>query len=255
MSDKKHEILVGLETLKSVRTTPFLPGLVLHKAVDCPPGQALLTVSYVRAGTAVARDVTPGKMKEVKELLSTLNWDITPAEMLESAQHRAVSDKAMALSNKERSLRQEKRIAQDTGAKRQPASGALWGHSRDHLLPRFKFEAKETQLNTFKLDVKDLAFLKKEAYAGNRIGVYIIEMAGHEELCIIPKGDADDDLLLEATIVPLKGSGKSIFTLTVEHALAAVHGTVYELELSTGMYYAFSYERFLRLVKRGGVDT
>lgn len=253
MTASKVEVIIGLETLRPVRALPFLPGLVLHKSVDCPPGRAWQTVTYEPLGLAVAFHLEPGDMPLVKEELSKLKWNITPDLMLLSAEHKAASERVMALTNKERSLVQEKRIAKDVGGKLQPGSGSRSGYKRDVVLPRFKIEAKTTEHSTFGIDVKDLAYLKRESLLEGKVGVYIVQIAGSEELCIIPKDEADEDLLVEATIKLLRGAGKSTFTLTAAMAVGAVHGTVYELELHTGMYYCFSYERFLRLAKRGAV--
>jgi len=251
MTSKKHDIIIGLDSLRPVRATQFLPGLVVHKSADCPPGKDYLNITHAVTGLAVAFHLQPGDMLAAKEILSRASWTITPDILLESEEHRSLSELVMNSTNRSRSLKQEKRIAKDTGGKRQPASGARWGARRDVVLPRFKVEAKTTKHTTFSVDVKDLAFLKQQAYLENRVGVYIVEMDGKEELCVIPKAEADDELLVEATIKKVRCAGEKSFTLSVAMSVEAVHGAVFELETATGMYYCFSYERFLRLAKRG----
>jgi hypothetical protein len=253
MTAHRTEVLLGLDTLRSVRAIQFLPGLIIHKALDCPPGEAWQSITYERIGLAVVARIEPGDVGAAKLILAALDWDITPDQMLVSDAHKEAGEQVMALTNKERSNRQEARIAKDTGGRRQPGSGSRVGYTRDVVLPRFKIEAKTTLRSTYSLDIKDLAYLKKESLQEGKVGVYIVEMDGNEELCIIPKSEADDDLLLEATVKTLRGAGTSTFTLTSSMSVQAVHGTVFELELYNGMYYCFSYERFLRLAKRGGV--
>lgn len=253
MTAHRTEVIIGLEDLRPVRAIQFLPGLVIHKSVDCPPGEAWMTITYEAIGLAIAAHLEPADMAMAKHELSKLDWNITPDVMLLSDAHKEASERVMALTNQERSARQERRIAKDTGGKRQPASGSRWGARRDVVLPRFKIEAKTTIHDKFSLDVRDLGYLVREALQEGKVGVYMVEIDGAEELCIIPKDEADDDLLVEAKIRTLRGAGKSSFTLTSKMSLEAVHGTVFELELATGMYYCFSYERFLRLAKRGGL--
>jgi hypothetical protein len=251
MTSRKHDIIIGLDSLRAVRATQFLPGLIVHKSADCPPGKDFLNVTHAVTGLAVAIHLQPGDMLKAKEILAQASWTVTPDILLESEEHRLLSERVMSETNRARSLKQEKRIAKDTGGKRQPASGARWGARRDVVLPRFKIEAKTTKHSTFSVDVRDLGFLKQQAYLENRIGVYIIELDGKEELCIIPKAEADDELLAEATIKKIRCAGERSFTVTVAMSNDAVRGAVYELESASGMYYCFSYERFLKLAKRG----
>lgn len=251
MTSSRSEVVIGLDALRSVRATDFLPGLIVHKAVDCPPGMDYLTITHRATGLAVAPKLQPGDMKLAREVLEELAWDLPVDVILDSVSHQELSKKLMVKTNQERSKRQENRIAKDTGGKRQPASGARWGARRDVVLPRFKIEAKTTTRKSFQLDVRDLSFLKQQAYLEGKIGVYLVEISGKEDLCVLPKSEADDELLAGSTIQKMRGAGSSSFTLTAEMAVAAVHGTVFELELATGMYYCFCYERFLSLAKRG----
>lgn len=66
-----------------------------------------------------------------------------------------------------RSQLQERRIAQDTGGRVQPASGALSGAKSDvRLTGQLRIEAKTTSKNSFILKLEDLKKIMLEALSG-----------------------------------------------------------------------------------------
>jgi hypothetical protein len=250
----KVEITIGLDGCKTVRASDFLPGLTIHKAPDCPPGMDYLNITHLTSGQAIAVHVQPGQVARVKEILSRVNWSLPPPAILESAVHKQAHEEAMRATNRDVSLRQENRIAKDTGGKRQPASGARWGARRDIILPRFLIEAKTTKHATFYLDVRDLAFLRKQAYSVGKVPVYIVEVSGKEELVILPFYDVPEEALASTTLRNFYWQAHTSVSITAAMALEAVHGSTFAFELACGKYVGLCYERFLTFARSQVTD-
>jgi hypothetical protein len=77
--------------------------------------------------------------------------------------------------NQKRSIKQEKRVAQREGGRRQPASGAIPGFAGDVRLAReYRGECKFTRARSYTLKLFDLEKLEREAY-GDEIPVFDLE--------------------------------------------------------------------------------
>lgn len=67
--------------------------------------------------------------------------------------------------NQKRSIKQEKRVAEREGGRRQPASGALPEHKGDVRVPRrYRGECKTTKAKSYSVKLADLEKLEKQAY-------------------------------------------------------------------------------------------
>jgi len=250
------EILIGDDSVQSVRGHSFLPGLVLHKAPDCAPGETLFNVSHERSGMAVVTHMEPGAIAQVKAALMALDWTMLPDEFVRSDAHTRAREDAMKATGKTRSLAQEKRLAKSLGGKRQPASGARWGARRDVVLPRFLIEAKTTKATSFSVDLRDLEFLRKQATAAGKTPAYAIQLAGKEEIIILPLYEISDEETRGAEAKTLTKYGAQSFTVTATMQYeATVRNTIFVLETSFGMFVLVSYERFLHLAKKDVDDA
>lgn len=68
---------------------------------------------------------------------------------------------------KRKSAKQEKRTAKEFGGKLTPASGAMWGAKGDVRTEDFLIENKYTDANKYKLELKILEKIEKEALKDN----------------------------------------------------------------------------------------
>ena len=248
---RKVEITTGLDTCTVVRGYDFLPGLVLHKAPDCSPGAVLFNVSHVISGLAVARHLETGDIERAREILGAVSWAGIPEGFVTSEPHKTAHQEVMRLSNRERSERQEKKIAKDTGGRKQPASGARWGHRRDVILPAFLIEAKTTERTSYRIDLKDLEYLRKQAFGCGRVPAYLVGVAGHEEVAVLPYPELLPSDLEGATTVSRHLPTALGIPIDVNLAKATVDGEVRLFNMSIGCFAAMSYERFLYIAKAG----
>ena len=192
----------------------------------------------------------------MKEILSRVSWLSLPDEFVESEPHKAVYKEVVELTKKARSLKQEKRLAKQLNGKRQPASGARWGARRDVLLPRFLLEAKTTKATSFSLDLRDLAHLKRQAFAIGKTPAYVIQLEDKEELVVLPFHELTEDDVKGAPVKELTMYGKDSVTIDATMAYkACVECLIHILETSHGRYVLLSYERFLHIAKKGVDDA
>lgn len=248
---KRVDVTIGLYDSKQVRAYTFLPGLAIHKDPTGAPEDDYLNITYIRTGTAVATKIRHKDVKEAKRILAKADWTKPVDKVQESEHHKQVSLEAMKLSNHEKSLKQETRIAVETAGKRQPGSGSRWGARRDVITPRFLIEAKTTGNGVYYLDTADLGFLRKQAYTKSRVPAYIVGVQAKEELVLLPTQDCEDDVVTGAEILTRNWATKTSISLTAEMAETCMKDKIYRLDLSIGTFYCMCYTRFLVVAKRG----
>lgn len=146
----------------------------------------------------------------------------------------------MKKTSKQLSVKQERRIAQDLGGRTTPASGARWGARRDVRSDAWLVEAKTTGQPRYRVEDRDLDFLKKQAYRIGKTPAYVVEFQGHGELAVVPIDVLDRPLTCHQD-----STGQSGFTLQVGDLVCAPthHKT------ASGDYAVIPYDWFLELVR------
>ena len=247
---KKITVLAGLS--RTERRFPFVsiaPGLVAHQPPDCNKKSGLLNISHQESGLAVIQYVPHVRLPEVIILLSKTRWDKDIYVIYNSQNHFDLVKEAILLTSKERSERQEKRIARDLNGKRQPASGARWGYRRDVITPDFLVESKTTQSNAYRVINKDINFLKRQAYKQGKIPAYIVEILNCSEVVILPEQDIGEEALTELTEVQSPKSSGKAFSVTAELVSFLTPAAFAQVALNSGVYIILNYEKFLDFAK------
>lgn len=145
----------------------------------------------------------------------------------------------MKKTPKQRSIKQERRIAQDLGGRTTPASGARWGARRDVRSDAWLVEAKTTGQPFYRVDDKDLLFLKQQAYRIGKTPAYVVEFQGRGELAVVPLDVLEEQLTCHQDVTRQLG-----FTLqTGDLTCPPIHFTT-----SSGDYAVIPYSRFLSLI-------
>lgn len=143
-----------------------------------------------------------------------------------------------APTSKQRSVKQERRIAKDLGGRVTPASGARWGARRDVKSDAWLIEAKTTGQSSYRIEDKDLEFLLRQAYRIGRTPAYVIEFQGQGELVVLPAETVER----QAPNV-LDVAGRSGITLRVEH----LQQVPLRAHAAGRDYAVMSYDEFLLL--------
>lgn len=182
----KERRAVGVETL---------PGLLLTTPPD-KSFQGTHTITHKSSGLYILRGVQESKLQGVLKILRKVDWDVPMYTIYDCEDYRDVVDEAVMYTKKQRSKRQEDRIAKDVGGRTQPGSGAVWGYRRDVVTPEFMIEAKTTRGKSHRAIVKDLEFLRKQAYEREKIPAYIItfEGEGGYDAVLVPTWDYEPDV-------------------------------------------------------------
>ena len=249
-SAEKIAVVFGINNKE--RRFPYVDiaeGLVAHQPPDCNKKSRLLNITHKKSGMAVIQYVPHVRLPEVISILSGVSWNLSIFDIYRSDKHFKLTEEAILLSTRKRSERQEQRIAEDLGGKRQPASGARWGYRRDVITPLFLIEAKTTQADRYRLCGKDLKFLIKQAYQTGRIPAYIIELGGSPEVVVIPANDVAPEFLEGVTYVGIQPKANDAIVLHRELTNQLSANTYVGFDLGGSEYHIFSYEKFLQFSK------
>lgn len=251
---RKVDVTVGLTACKQVYAYDLVPGLVVHPTLgDTDSSTHRVNITHERSGLAIVTSLEDTRLAEAKKLVQTLEWvTVLPDDFMEDTRYVEVVTSLEAMSTKtnaERSKSQETRIAKVFGGKRQPASGSRWGARRDVITPKLLIEAKTTIHDSYGVVVEDLAYLREQAYKASRVPAYFVEVAGKEELIVVPYDDVSHRI--DKYTYANKADNATI-TLTKEMASdAAKTGAVQVIDTARGKFAVVGYETFLGIMKKG----
>lgn len=233
---------------------PFLPGLYFHK----PPGKTNkdteYAVTHIKSGLAVLRLVDEKHLELCRMILGRVDWDRGAEDIFKDTTYDVVIKEALAVTTRQESTKQEKRIAGDLGGKPQPGSGSVWGYRRDVVTPTILVEAKTTKTPKYSLSLKDLDHLKFQAYSDGKIPAYIVEFSGRGEIVIVPAQDLDEEYktsLGVITNIGCKDKYSKSLTLSTKVVAGIFEGSCSSFSVDKDEYYIINYEKFLPFAKRG----
>jgi len=232
---------------------PFLPGLCMHRMPTSGKISELYNITHNNSGLAVLSSVAEKNLELARMVLGRLLWDRSSAAIFEDERYHKLMEEADAvLTNHERSKKQEKRIAEDVGGKRQPASGSRWGCKRDIVSPRLLIEAKTTRSAKQAVSIKDLHFLTKQAYQQGKIPAYVIELGSKEEVVVIHSQDIAEDVFSEFNEQKeINCQTKKSFSITSGLVDWLGSDNCALIVTSSGTYALLNYYFFLEVAKRG----
>lgn len=247
-------VYVGDEGRRSrVEGIPFLPGLYAHKPpVKRYAPQGAYNITHGESGLAVLRHIPEEQLEVVRMILGRMTWDKPSRVIFYDRRYQKLTEEVLAtLTNHQASERQEKKIEKDIDGKRQPASGSRWGAKRDIITPSVLIEAKTTRKTFYRLSLRDLSFLRKQAYGQAKIPVYIISVGGLEDIAIMPMDDIPTDLIGGAVVTTMGVEGRK--HLRIDAGLCETVGRhqLYRIKTDRFTYLVLDYERFLKFAKQG----
>lgn len=231
---------------------PIVRGLYAHKAPDRSKKSGLLNITHSDSGLSIMQYIPSDFLPMVIEQLSKLEWAVPSGTIYSSNKHfNLIRRTIQMLTSKQRSDKQENRIAEDLQGKRQPASGSRWGYRRDVITPSFLVEAKTTETTSYRLEDKDLAFLRDQAYEKGKIPVYIVELKGKSEVAVVPTDDVDPACLKAGLNKQISKKESKSFSINLNTAQFVSDGGSITVTLPSGDYTVVGYEQFLEMAKVG----
>lgn len=233
---------------------PFLPGLYFHKPPGKGRGDTDYAITHIKSGLAILHLVEERHLELCRMILGRVDWDLSAEDIYSDETYDVVVQEALAVTTREESNKQEKRIAKDLGGKPRPGSGSVWGYRRDVITPTLLVEAKTTKTNKYTLNLKDLLHLKFQAYSDGKIPAYIIEFAGKGEIVIVPSQDIDEEFresLGNLRVLPSKDKRAKSLTLSTSIVVQVFGGTNASFSIDKDEYLIINYEQFLPFAKRG----
>jgi hypothetical protein len=244
---------------KEVEAFPFLPGLYIHRSLDRPKSASLFNITHVGSGLAVLVYVPEVRIELMRMVLGRMCWDFPVTVVFKNIKYYSLVLEALELlSGKDRSDKQEDRIAEDTEGRRQPASGSRWGYRRDVITASFLIEAKTTSKGTLSVSIMDLAFIKRQAYSQGKIPAYVIELgpgkvgpANYEEVVVLPEQEIAHLLDENSSKKVRKATGRKSFSINRKQADWICSGNYILVETDYGNFVVVEYQVFLELAKRG----
>ncbi|MAP23263.1 MAG: hypothetical protein CL582_20240 [Alteromonadaceae bacterium] len=236
-----------------VEGLPFLPGLCMHRMPSYGKISEFYNITHSSSGLAIISCIEEKNLELIRMILGRMLWDKSADAIFDDGKYLTLVKEAKSvLTNHERSERQEKRIATDTGGKRQPASGSRWGSKRDIITPQLLIEAKTTTKQKQSVSIKDLHFLTKQAYQEGKIPAYVIELGDMSEIAIIPEQDIGQDILMDIEEVrTLNCRTKRSFSVNSDLVNWLIDDNCVSLNTSKRTYTLLNYSLFLEVAKRG----
>lgn len=246
------EVHINLNGRKSrVEALPFLPGLYVHKPPQRRPVPNVYNITHGASGLAILIDIHEKHLEVVRMILGRMTWDRPARIIYYEARYRNLIEEAMAITTKADSEKQEKRIEADVDGKRQPASGSRWGFKRDVVTASVLIEAKITSKQSYRLNLRDLSFLRKQAYSQGKIPAYVVSIFGHEDIAIIPEQEFGKEELSDATIGTVECVSERGLTITADMCVRVTKNNLIRLKTKHFTYLIIDYERFLEKAKKG----
>ena len=217
----------------------LLPGVLV---TPDPERDGRVNLTHEMSGLAVAVGLPRVSLVFAKHFLGSLDWQVTVRALRDDPNYYRV---IMALEDKLlRSKMQEERIAADFEGKRQPASGSRPGKKRDVVseVHGYMFEAKTFLARRRTISIKDLLFLRRQAFMRGLTPIYIVELDGHEEIVVVPATEFDD---LDMSKAAEHKINQDSVPLSIDDLTDVLEGGIRTFKLDHFVYAVFSYSTLL----------
>jgi hypothetical protein len=245
----KLEVLVSLSgKIKPVEAWDLVPGLSVHRNPN--PKKEDYWVTHKKSGLPVLVGVPGASIPWVKTQFIASSWRLTAEEIYASDQHRELVTKIIgSMAKLTKSDKQEIRIAKDIGGTRSAASGALPGLKRDQRNLKVLVESKTTDAAVFRVDIKDMEFLRKQACIEGKCPAYAIQIKLHEEVVLMPENEIYDLSGKELDVSEESTVERKTLVITEALARRIIAGEVHRFIVEDEPYLLMNYEEFLLLSK------
>ena len=231
---------------------PVVHGLMAHRAPNRSKKSGLLNITHTASGLAVLQYIPSAYLPMVIKNLSKAEWSIPVDAIYSSNRHFNLTRRIIQmLTSKQKSDKQENRLAAELQGKRQPASGSRWGYRRDVITPDFLVEAKTTESGSFRVADRDLEFLRTQAYEKGKVPAYIIEINNNSEVVVLPTSDIDPACMKAGLNKQISKQTSKSFLLNLSSVKFVNEGGSITVCLPSGDYTAVGYEQFLEMAKVG----
>ena len=230
----------------------FLPGLVVTEALGLKQElkQSRVNITHVVSGKALVHHVPVRMCSRLKAKLAKADWTLSGEEALGNEKCKNVMNEVkLIMANMDDSKKQERRIAADMGGRRQPGSGSRWGYKRDVVTREFMVEAKVTDKSSFSVSLKDLEFIKQQAYMEGKVSAYVVDFPD-TGVVLMRKDDLDPRFIDEEPMTIKKKSAKT-FTLNKKILDALNDNKFVHLVFPSDSYLLMDYSVFLSIAKEG----
>ena len=246
------EVHINLSGRKSrVDALPFLPGLYVHKPPQRKSAPDVYNITHGDSGLAILTEIPEKYLEVVRMILGRMTWDRPARIIYYEPRYKTLIEEAMAVTTKADSEKQEKRIEADVEGRRQPASGSRWGFKRDIITESVLIEAKITNKKSYRLNLRDLSFLRKQAYSQGKIPAYVVSVFGLEDVAILPAQEFGEQELSGIRVESIDAGNDKGVAITVDMCSKITSRSVLKLKTKHFEYLIIGYEHFLEKAKRG----
>lgn len=213
-----------------------------------------INFTHSRSGLSIVSEVPKDRWELAEHSLAALDWDTDVFTIFDSPLHLAVIRGIVLATNKQRSVAQESRIAEDLFGRVQPGSGSVWGYRRDVVTPTLLIECKTTTQARWGVVVKDLEYLKLQAYRAGKVPVFLVSFEAPRPFDVVLMPLADLMVVPDIESVnPIPD--KSIWVQRAWYDELVALGKSYRFgEEDADSWIAMDYERFLLVVKQGELN-
>jgi len=250
---QKHHLQIATNKAgQLVEGVTLVPGIAIVDDVGNPLRRALI---HEKSGMAIAVNLKPAGLMIAQYLLANLDWTVSVTSIRSNPAYYGVI--TVLQDRLKRSRIQEERVAADFKGKRQPASGSRPGKKRDVVTggnvlqseqtsAALMFELKTYERTSCTVSLRDIDFLRRQAYTRGLIPAYAIELDGKEEVVITTSEDFESISL--ASAIPLELNEKSV---PLSNAVVAnvLDGVTMHFTYNGFSYVVISYSTLLQLAR------
>lgn len=240
------EILVGPSiTTRVVESTPFIPGLVLHKAPDAPAPHDLYNITHRTSGLAVVVHVPEDRLPSVQRMLMDACWTISPEEIFaDPAYHRLIREVLVVVRG------EDVLAGRPVANRRRTEADVDWGYFDRVEIPLCLVRTI-SGITSVVVSREVLSEVEACAERRSRTPVLMVAVQGKEELAVVPYSAFPPKFFHDLRLLARDATIRDAFALTEQMADQAVRGVCWRFSFGPVKYVALGYLSFLNLAKRG----
>ena len=240
---------------RTIQGTPYLAGLAWHKSAKYD-GLHLYSITHIHSGLLILDGVAKSNLRRIAPTLNSVNWDVSARVVFNDDSYKVCTGKAAKMAKDRRTTfprAREATVAKDVGGRTQPGSGSVPHYKRDVVTPKLLIEMKTTLSGSkvtdlFRVEFKDMEFLRKQALEQGKMPVYLVEFCGEDGFVLIPSEEFElEDDRIQWTDMDLTEK----LGITIKREMADELGAFGYLYISTPTrdWVGMNYTNFLSSVK------